>query len=338
MKTKLSHCRISPFSLSPIFLFSLFLIFAFSACSVEKRRYMDGYHVEWRKKTETATEEGTGTGTGTGTKTETSAEVETRTETQLEQTEVLEQAENEIILDSTTARMIEHDLFVRPVSRESAKSNPINARIKKLLQDPEDPEIVRKFKRNKIIMAVAFILGSTLLSIAIVLAFYLLLEALTGNSTVNEPVQNTMVFMFLGGLGLTIVGIITAIAHAILKGKYPGLNNVNKKSKSGDDYVEEPVYTVGEPQPISKEVRKRHNLLYWSSTLIGTLFFICSFFTYALIKDGRLFGVTTVSGYVLVSLLLIGICIFLLWAWVQLRKKKKAYLDEHPELMVIPSK
>jgi hypothetical protein len=50
MKTKLSHFRISPFSHSPFLLFSLFLIFAISSCSVEKRRYMDGYHIEWRKQ------------------------------------------------------------------------------------------------------------------------------------------------------------------------------------------------------------------------------------------------------------------------------------------------
>jgi hypothetical protein len=304
---------------------------------LEKRRYMDGYHVEWKKKTETAQETETGTRTGTRTDTEITAEAETKPVTSIEQTEVLEQAENEIILDSTTARMIEHDLFVRPVSLASAKSNTITTRIKKLLQDPKDPEVVRKFKRNKKLIMIGFVIGSILISVGLVLAFVLLLQTLTGNSPVNEPLQNTMVFMLLGGLGLTIVGVFAAIAQAILKGKYPGLNNVDKKSKSGDDYVEEPAYTVGEPQPISKEVRKRHNLLYWSSTLIGTLFFVCSFFTYILIKDGGLFGVTTATGFLLVSLLLVGICIFLLWAWIQLRKKKKAYLNEHPELMVIPA-
>lgn len=42
------HFRIS--------IFALFLIFTFSSCSVEKRRYMDGYHVQWKKRTERAPE------------------------------------------------------------------------------------------------------------------------------------------------------------------------------------------------------------------------------------------------------------------------------------------
>jgi hypothetical protein len=44
------NSRNKKFALFFISIFSLFLTFVFTSCSVEKRRYMDGYHVQWKKE------------------------------------------------------------------------------------------------------------------------------------------------------------------------------------------------------------------------------------------------------------------------------------------------
>lgn len=341
MNPTFSHSRILSFPHFLIFTLSLFLLSTFSSCSIEKRRYMDGYHIQWKKRTESA-EESAQHQTPEN-KTATSDQPAVDNESIVESTSNKTETNNissAAAFDSSTTNIINNKIFVKPTKTTTPSGNKKISIFQKITQDPTDPEVLRKYERNKTLIFVGLVLGFSLLGVAFVLAIVAIFNTILQSGNSSPQLEHAILITLFSGLGLTIMGIIAAIAQAVLKGKYPGLGYKKEKSKNAENkYVEEPKYNVGEPQPISDEVRKRHNILYWSSTLLGTLFFIITFFSYAIIKDGGFWGLVQPGiGQILFSLGLIGLCFFLLWSWVKLRKKKKAYLEEHPELLVIPSK
>lgn len=186
--------------------FSLFLISAFSSCSIEKRRYMDGYHVNWKHRAEIEKET-----TTTETKTESIAEPE-----RIADEHTTRITQTAIETDTTHASVFDLDQIPKEAEIRIEQPSDMPLLLPKKAdksfsasnETPEDPNLEKKMKRNRALMSAGFIVAGVAFGLAIVFVFISLFAALLSAGDYN-PIWEWIIGGFVG---ISAIALLTALA------------------------------------------------------------------------------------------------------------------------------